>query len=101
MVLESVSMTKGKRIKPRGVMVSPLVPKKGRPLIWGYGVADLALLFGMEERYVRRAIERGTFDPASLPGVIAFAELRRQEKEREEAATTVLISLAPIGRVTP
>ena len=75
-----MTTSKKNRTKARGVHVSTLVPRRGRPLIWGYGVADLAVLFGMEERAVRRAIERETFDPASLASVVAFAGLRAQER---------------------
>lgn len=55
------------------VRVSGLVPRRGRPVLWAYGYADLAVLLKMSDVAVRKAVERGAFDPASLASIVAFA----------------------------
>jgi hypothetical protein len=66
----------------RRVITSGRVPKRGRPRLWGYGFADVALLAGVSEAVVRRAASGRTrgdgerqaprLDMADLVSVWAF-----------------------------
>lgn len=65
------------------VRISGLIPRHGRPTIWGYGLADLAKLFGTTVPAVRKLIARGRFDPADLASVAAYSTKRAASKPRE------------------
>lgn len=65
-----------KRRPRRAVIVSNLVPRRGRPRLWGYGYADLALLLGCSEAAVRQLAARRVFDPACLGSVFALWRAR-------------------------
>lgn len=57
-------------IKARRVVIeSGLVPKAGRPRLWAYGYADLAVLLGTSVEGVRARVRRGTLDPSSLESI--------------------------------
>jgi hypothetical protein len=49
-----------------------ITPRLGPTRLWAYGYADLARLFCMSRAAVRKAVQRGSFDPASLPEIIDF-----------------------------
>lgn len=76
----------GKRNKsghrPRIVITSTLLPSRGRPRIWGYGYADLAVLFDMSEPMVRYHVNKRHLDPSSLESIIEFAQQRRAGKKK-------------------
>lgn len=58
------------------------VPFGGRPLIWGYGVRDLAELFQTTEGAVRKLIQRGRLVPDNLRSIIhLYAEWFKDELE--------------------
>mgnify|MGYP001590134455 CR=1 FL=1 len=50
--------------------------KGGHPATWAYGYFELALLFGMTEGAVRRAVCRKQLDPGDLASVLSFATAR-------------------------
>lgn len=58
----------GKKAR-RTVLESGLVPRGGRPLLWAYGYADLAVLLGTTTAAVRQLVQRGELDPSSLESV--------------------------------
>ena len=64
------------------VRTSGLIPRRGRPVLWAVGYADLALLFGMTVAAVRKAVARGQFNPGDLGSVIAYATARAAKQER-------------------
>jgi hypothetical protein len=66
----------GRRRRLAMVQTSARVPRRGRPKLWAYGYADLALLFGMQEAAVRQAVKRQRLDPGSLASVVDFANRR-------------------------
>jgi len=47
-----------------------IVPRYKRR--WSYGYGELAALFGMSRGAVRKAAQRGRFDPSSLRSVMLF-----------------------------
>lgn len=59
--------------------VSPLLPRRGRPLAWAYGLADIADALGLSVAGVRAAIQRERLDPADLRSLIAYASQRRKD----------------------
>ena len=64
----------------RVVIESGKVPRRGRPRLWAYGVADLAELFGTTEAGIRQRAWRGTLDPGDLESICrAWARLHRVE----------------------
>lgn len=70
------------------VEVSEHAARRGRPRLWAYGYADLALLFGMKEPAVRRAVADGRLDPSSLQSVLAFAAKRRTGRAASSTTTS-------------
>ena len=71
-------------LRARIVITSPLIPSRGRPRVWGYGYADLAVLFNMSEAMVRYHVNKKHLDPSNLESIIAFAQKRRAEKKSGE-----------------
>lgn len=58
------------------------VPFGGRPLIWGYGVRDLAELFQTTEGAIRKLIQRGRLVPDNLKSIVyLYAEWFKDELE--------------------
>lgn len=58
-------------------------PKGGHPVLFGYGYATLAVLFGFRSvGSVRNAVARRAFDPADLASIFAFYEKRRNRRTR-------------------
>lgn len=64
------------------VITSGRIPPRGRPRIWAYGYADLAVLFEMTERAVRQAVHRGRVVPGDLASVLAFLAHRQARAAR-------------------
>jgi predicted DNA-binding transcriptional regulator AlpA len=48
------------------------VPEGKRGRLWGYGTKTLAAMAGMTEAAVKKAIERGTFEPSDLRSVVTW-----------------------------
>lgn len=68
--------------RARIVITSSLIPSRGRPRLWGYGYADLAVLFDMSEPMVRYHVAKKHLDPSSLESIIEFVQQRRAGKRR-------------------
>jgi hypothetical protein len=68
-----------KIIVRRTVIVSPDVPKEGRPRLWAFGYRDYARLFGCTEEAVRDMAKRG-LDLGDLDQVCAEWLRRRSAR---------------------
>lgn len=58
--------------KVRRVKASAAIPRKGRPVIWAFGYADLAVALGRSESAVRTLVYRKRFDPTDLVSVANY-----------------------------
>ncbi len=81
-------------MKRRSVVITTgRIPRHGRPVIWGYGMADLAVLLGTTVEGVRKLIPRKRFDPADLASVVAFVGQRGGGERREALSTALTFTL--------
>ena len=55
-------------------------PEGSRGRLWGYGTKTLAAMAGMTEAAVKKAIERGAFEPSDLRSVVAWLVSRERQE---------------------
>lgn len=58
--------------------------KTGRVKLWAFGIADLAMLFGMTEGTVRTALHRNAFDPIDLESLCEFWRRRTRKRGKSK-----------------
>lgn len=73
-------MAQRTRARRHAVIGGPGIPRKGRPLIWAFGLGDLAAFYRLTIAGVRRAIREGRLDPSSLDSVMAFHHRKQRSK---------------------
>jgi hypothetical protein len=61
----------------RVVTVSSIAARRGRPRLWAFGYADLALLLGCSEGAVRQLVKRQRLDPRDLASICTAWRARR------------------------